>query len=94
MPTAISKYGIIAHVQAGTHVEPVAQDAHDAQCIRRRDNLVHLDALRSLDCVVPLRFNGVALEDVPEEEYDAPDCHDGERAPERVAVDLLDGEAE
>ena len=55
---------------------------------------MHLDALRSLDCVVPLRFNGVALEDVPEEEYDAPDCHDGERAPERVAVDLLDGEAE
>ena len=77
-----------------THIKPITQDSHDAQCICSGNNLIRRHTLAVIERVVPLPRDGLALEEIPEEEHDTPDSHDHEASPEDVAVNLLDGEAE
>jgi hypothetical protein len=72
----------------------MSQDRHDGKRICRRDDATNADALASRNSIIPLCGDGLALEDVPHEYEETPDCDDYEACPEYVSEDGLYGKTE
>ena len=70
-------------------VEPVGKNGHDAECIGAAHDLSCRGALEVLDGEIPLRLDGVALEQIPEERGEGPDGDDGHADPENPHIPSL-----
>ena len=75
-------------------VEPVGKNGHDAECVSAAHDLAWRSALEVLDGEVPLRLDGVALEQVPEERDEGPDGDDAHADPENPLIPSLHRQTE
>lgn len=74
------------------HIEPVAQDGHDADGIGRSHDCVRRNTLGVGYCVVPLRLDRSALEYIPEKDDRTPHGNNGQADVYDPVVDLGIGE--
>lgn len=74
-----------------THKQPIRQNRQRRHGIRRRHNFGRRHAAPPGDPIVPLLVDGAALEDVPEEDGEAPDGDDEDADAEDPGVHLLGG---
>lgn len=78
----------------GTYEKPVRQNAHDAKSVCSLHNLIRRDAVSLFYPVIPLLGNRIALEDIPEKGYHAPEDDDDETDAQDPDVNLLSSKAQ